>query len=324
MVRHALLLVLLLSSRVLAAESSEPLPWIDQRYASLTDRTEKLALWLDGFFSQSRSVEDTPESLLRLRTTYQWDEDDGSDWKLRATGRLFLPATSERLSLVFLGEEGEFESEFYDPGLVTDERSTVGVEYRLTDRERSRLDLTAGLRSGPKGKLGGRYRYQLPLGKRWRLRAGEELFWIGGDGFGTLTRLDLDRYLGAGALLRLAGRAEYSEESNGVEWDSRLILGRRLKDDRALRAFAFIKGETDPRYLKTRGFGAAYRRSFLRRWLYWEVEPRYQWRKDFPGDNRNGLFSVSARLEIVLGSRELATLGAQPSARSASGDVPDR
>jgi hypothetical protein len=319
-------LILLLSAAGPFAhgESSEPRSWIDERYANLTDRTERLAIWLDGFFSQSRAVEETPESLIRLRSAYQWDEDDGGDWKLRATGRLYLPATSERLSLVFLGEEGEFDSEFYDPGLVSDERSTVGLEYRLADRERSRVDLTAGLRSGPKGKLGGRYRYQRPLGGRWRLRAGEELFWIGGDGFGTLTRLDLDRRLSGRALLRLAGRAEYSEESNGVEWDTRLILGRRLGDDEALRAFTFIRGETDPRYLKTGGFGAAYRRSFLRRWLFWEVEPSYQWRKERPGDNREGLFSVSARLEIVLGSRELGYLGPRPASDSTGGHVPDR
>ena len=294
-----------LSETPVTAESDKSPSWIDSRYDQITERGDKLATWVDGFFNQTRSVEDTASTLIRIRPEYQWDEDQGSDWKLRATGRLQLPSLSDRLSLIFISEDGDFANEFYEPGLASDGSSTVGVQYRVSEAKHSRIDLTAGLKAGPKGKLGTRYRYQLPFWKRNRFRFSEELYWIGGDGFGTLTRIDLDRSFGKDTLIRWANKARYSEESNGVEWSSQLAWVRRLNEKSAINTAAFIRGETDPRYLKSRGFSASYRREFLRRWLFWELQPRYEWRKDNPGENRNGVFSTEFRLEIVLGDREL-------------------
>jgi hypothetical protein len=286
-------------------EPAARISWLDQRYNQISDQTDKLATWVDGFFTQTRSVEDTAATLIRIRPQYEWSDQDGSDWKLRATGRLILPALSKRLSLVFIGGNDDFENEFYDPGLAEDGSSTVGLEYRVRDEERSTLDLTAGLKSGPKGKLGTRYRFQVPFMSNNRFRFSEELYWIGGDGFGTLTRVDLDHRLNSDTLIRLANKARYSEESNGVEWSSRLAWIRRLNEKSALQAFTYITGETDPRYLKTRGVGMGYRRKLWRRWLFWELEPNYQWRKPDAGDNREGVFSIDLRLELVLGEREL-------------------
>jgi hypothetical protein len=205
------------AASVESSESSGKISWLDQRHQQVSNSGDRLAGWVDAFFSSSRSVEEAASSILRIRPQYDWDEDD-DDWKLRVTGRLYLPAASDRLSLVFLGEnEDDFDTEFYDPAMAADGQSTIGLQYRLTEERHSRIDLTAGLKSGPKGKIGAKYRYQLPFGQRNRFRFSEELFWIGGDGFGTLTRIDFDHALSDDTLLRWANKAEYSEESNGVE-----------------------------------------------------------------------------------------------------------
>ena len=277
--------------------------WIDTRHEQVSNSTSDFANWVDSFFGHARSVDDSASSIVRIRPQFEWDEEDDTDWKLRATGKLYLPRTSERLSLVFLSEDGDFDDEFYDPALASDGESTVGLQYRVHKEERSRVDLIAGIKSGPKGKLGAKYRYQVPFGARNRFRFSEELFWIGGDGFGTLTRADIDHSLGEGTLLRWANKAEYSEESNGVEWNSRVAWIRRLDEKSAFRLFTFIRGETDPELLKSRGFGTAYRRQFLRDWLFWEIEPQYAWRKRRPETEREGVASVKLRLEIIFGER---------------------
>ena len=105
-------------------------------------------------------------------------------------------------------------------------------------------------------------------------------------------------------MLRWANKAEYSEESNGVEWNSRVAWIKKLDEKSAFRVFTFIRGETDPEILKSRGFGTAYRRQFLRDWLYWEIEPQYAWRKRRPEQEREGVASVKLRLEIVFGERK--------------------
>lgn len=294
-----------------APDSDTPAPgettetWVDHRHEQLSNQADKLAGWIDGFFSESRSVEDSPSSLIRIRPEYTWDDDDGGDWRLRATGRLYLPAMSDRLSVVFMGGNSGFDETFYDPGITSDNDSAVGIQYQVRRKSQSRIDLTAGIKARFKGKLGARYLYLLPLTEKNRLRFSEEGFWIGGDGFGTLTRVDLDHVIDDNTLIRLANKALYSQESNGVEWTTRLAWAKRLNDKRAVRAYVFMRGETSPRYLSSRGLGASYRRKFLRRWLFWEIEPYYEWRKYHAGDNRDGIFGTDFRVEVVLGSREL-------------------
>jgi hypothetical protein len=58
-------------------------------------------------------------------------------------------------------------------------------------------------------------------------------------------------------------------------------------------------------FLQSRGVGVSLRRQFLRRWLFWEVEPGYQWRKARAGESRDGVFGVELRLELVLGGADL-------------------
>ena len=276
---------------------------MDSGHDRVIQSADGLATWADNFFGNPQSdLEATATSRIRLRPEFEWDEEDDTDWKLKATGRIWLPKVSERLSLVFLGQEDDFEGEFYDPALSGDGDSTVGFQYQVREKTNSRIDLIAGMKSGPKGKVGARYRYQIPFAGNNRFRFSEELFWIGGDGFGTLTRVDVDHLFSADTLIRWANRAEYSEESNGVEWNTRLAWIRKLDQRSAFRAFGFVRGDTDPELLKSRGFGVAYRRTFLRDWLYWELEPRYAWRKKKTFKDREEVASIRLRIEILFSS----------------------
>lgn len=277
--------------------------WMDRSHDRVIRSADELANWADNFFGNPRSdLESHATSRLRLRPQYEWDEEDGSDWKLRATGRLTLPQVNQRLSLVFFSDDGDSQEEFYNPALASDGNSTLGLQYQVQQEKHSRMDLIAAVKSGLKGKVATRYRYRRPFWERNRFLFSEELFWIGGDGFGTLTRMDIDRKLSDTQLLRWANKAEYSEESNGVEWNSRLAWIKRLNDKSAVRVFSFIRGETDPDLLKSRGFGFAYRREFIRDWLYWEVEPRYAWRKQKTYRERDEVASVKLRIEVLFSS----------------------
>jgi hypothetical protein len=129
------------------------------------------------------------------------------------------------------------------------------------------------------------------------------LFWVGGDGFGALTRMSIDHALSESTLLRWSNRLEYSEESNGAEWNTSGAWIWKLDQESAVRAFGFVRGESDPQLLKSRGFGLGYRRQFLRDWLHWEIEPRYAWRKNRPDQEREGVAMVKLRLEITFGGR---------------------
>lgn len=286
-----------------AAGNAEPAPnWVDVKQQRISDTSDELAEWVDDFFGGDKSVQESATSVVRLRPQFEWDEQDDTDWKFRAAARFYLPRSRERLSLVFIGEDGDFEDDFAAEEVDPDGESSVGLEYRIHEKQRSQAYLIAGLKAGPKGKVGGRYRYQIPFGDRNRFRFSEELSWTGGDGFGTRTRAGIDHRLTRSSLLRFANKVDYSEESNGAEWNSHVAWVKRIDEKSAFRAFTFIRGETDPELLKSRGVGVGYRRQFLRDWLFWEIEPRYGWRKRRPELEREGVAQVKLRFEILFGS----------------------
>ena len=49
---------------------------------------------------------------MRFVTRFDWDDDDGSDSGFSLRGTVHLPRISERLSLVFEGDDGDAEEDF--------------------------------------------------------------------------------------------------------------------------------------------------------------------------------------------------------------------
>ncbi len=282
--------------------SGETSSWLDRGYERIGSSGDELANWFDGFFGNAREVQDEASSLIRIRPQLDLDEQDGTDLKLRVNGKVHLPRASDRLSVVFSGEDGDFDEDFYDPGIASGGDSAAGVQYQVRRRKRSSAFLFAGFKSGPNVKVGARYRQDKPLwGDRSRYRFSEEVFFVPGDGFTSLTRFDIDHALSQSTLLRWANRVEWGEETRGAEWVTRLAWIRRYDADTAFRTFGFVRGDGDPEVLKSRGIGFGLRRRFGREWLFWEIEPSYAWRKRRPGDEREGVAAIKIRLEAVIG-----------------------
>ena len=107
------LVALTVSAAVMAdnrsASPDEHVGWVDARHRQISARGGELAEWADNFFGGDKAVEESATSILRVRPQFEWDEQDDTDWKLRAAGRFYLPRSRERLSLVFFGEDGDFE-----------------------------------------------------------------------------------------------------------------------------------------------------------------------------------------------------------------------
>jgi hypothetical protein len=299
----SLLLVSQLAQGQEAAPAEQEPSWADERREDMSAQANEFANWVDSFFGHPREIEDEARSQIRIRPQLDWDEEDGWDWKLRATGRLHLPRTSDRLSVVFSGNDGDFQEEFYDPSIATGDDSAAGVQYQVRRKKRSAAYLFAGAKSGPNVKLGGRYRFVDGLWENASYRFSEEVFWVGGDGFTSRTRLDLNQSLSENTLLRWANRVDYGEKTNGGEWVTRLSWIRRLSQRQAFRVFGFVRGDTDPELLKNRGVGLSLRRRWLRDWLFVELEPQYSWRKRRVDEDREGVAQVRLRLEILIGER---------------------
>jgi hypothetical protein len=102
------------------------------------------------------------------------------------------------------------------------------------------------------------------IGEDWRVQY-QRLHFKEGDGFGTTTRGDLDYLISRDRIVRWTNQFEYGEETDGVEWGTRLSYQLRLSEKDALSYFGAIAGETDPEHLtQSYALGVQYRRNFLR------------------------------------------------------------
>lgn len=271
--------------------------WVDSGHAYATEQAQVLTEWMDGFFGDPVYDLEKPESLMRLEWENEWDEEDDHKSRVRLRGKIRLPALSERLNLVFSGDEGD--------SLAADERDSgdrVSLLYNVGEKKRSRVDLTMGLDWGEL-EPGIRYRNQGPIADRFRYRYTQQLEWDGDDGWQTRGQLNLDHAVSEKQLLRWSNQAEYGEETDGVEWRSKLSFRERfetprLHDPIVVAWFGAVKGVTDPSYVKNYRFGMLFRRQVWRRYFFAELEPSYNFRKQ-ENEDRSGAWELVLRLELL-------------------------
>ncbi len=280
---------------------------LDTSHRYVTRNLDDVARWFDGFFGDRELERESAHSIVRLQYNYSFIEAGESDDKLRLRGKVRLPKINRRLHLVFSDEEDENLTSSNDRNLFNNEESeAVALQLDVREEREFKLDHRVGLRSGDQVRVGSRARYQRVFADRWKGRISEELFWQDTVGFGTRTILDLDYVHDPVRLTRWRNRFDFDEESNGVEWSSLLSFNRALGDERALSYYLRAFGYTQPRYL-TSGYGPGlvFRQNFLKNWLFYEVEPQYGWYRDEINSRREGIASVTLRLEVVFGEKYL-------------------
>lgn len=280
--------------------------WVDSSHAYVTENAQALTQWMDQFFGDENYNLEQAESLLRLQLIGGWDTEDGFDPKIRLRGKLQLPRISRRLDLVF-SDQAQDDEDLEDDRL--DDR--VGLQYLLREGERSRFDTTLGFTSSG-FKPGVRYRNHGPIIDEVSYRFIQRVQWEQDEEFYATSQLDLNYKQDDDTVWRWSQRALWGEESEGVEWRSRLALRQRhlLDSERplAVEHFLLVDGVTRPdAFVRNYRLGTIFRRQVYRPWMFVEVEPSYSFRKLDAQSGRNGEWSIILRLEFAL-QRDLARI----------------
>ena len=272
---------------------------LDSTHRFVVRHADNIAEWVDGFFGDLETEETAPYSTIRLRLENEWDEDYGNDFKVSLRGKVHLPKLNKRLSLLFSDSDEETSAD----DLATNKREDsddVALQYNVSEKDYSRFDIKAGIRSNgnPKGAI--KYRYKRPITEKLAGRFSEEVRYRGGDGFGSRTRFQLDRIVSEDKVLRWINRVDWEEEESGIDWGSSVSLDRRIAEDKAFSYYVSIDGNTQPLgRVENYGLGLRYRQSFYKPWLFFEVQPYYQWRKDIDMDSREGVAGLLLQFSAV-------------------------
>jgi hypothetical protein len=283
-------------------EDPTPPHWVDTSHNYAINQTQALTQWMDDFFGSPVRDAERADSFARMILIDDWDQRDGHDPKVRLRGQISLPKTSGRVDLFFSGEESE-------QTLTEEERSQendVGLRVNIRDGKRIRLDATMSLRSGPALLPGVRFRYQQPITENSWGRFTQRLQYHSDDGYRSLSNFELSHILNEKSLLRLGGRVRYREEKDFWDWNTGLTYRTWFQDHKkypsAIEYYVAASGRDQPETFSTNyRVGVLYRKQFFRDFLFYEIEPNYNWRRDTYEEKREGVLGIVLRLEIMLG-----------------------
>jgi hypothetical protein len=258
---------------------------VDGTYDALAVRVESTARWVDGFFGTERAEVEANFSYLRLTPSIGWDTDEGTSGNIRARGKLDLPNSKQKLSLILAGEGDQNAlqiSNADEQDLLLDDRSgedgSIGLQFLAQENRKYHTSFNATLTSGGQPRLSMRVRRTFEPSDELYGFVSARPYWHSEDGFGVRFNTQGNRALGERTLLRLTASAETYEDREDWEWDSGAALFHRL-ESRAVVALSFqVNGISSPSWkAETYTLGPLYRQSFYRPWMFWSLQPFVRW-----------------------------------------------
>lgn len=283
--------------------SESPDGWVEGSHRYAARKADEMTQWVDNFFGNDERDLEQAYSRLRLRTIYDWDDRLDNEVKVRLGGKVSLPQISDRLDLVFRGEDMDG---FNDRGVEDADEDRIGLQYEVgpEDRRNGRFKLTVGFgSSGP--KPGVKYVYQDALAEDVSFRFTQRFTYDLGDGGYGSSRFVVDKALRERELIRAYTRFLYGEKTEGTEWSTSLSYARGWEGEggRVGASWLYVgaDGQTEPYdFVKNYKVGMRIRRQAYKDFLFWEIEPSYNWRIDEPYFDREGAWRIELRLEFLL------------------------
>ena len=273
--------------------------------------------WLDGLFGDQMLYEEYRETYGTLSVGTLWSDYDGFDPRLRFRIRLQLPQWDERIS-TFAGRVGEddYISDVEDDfdalpsrqfGTLEDDSVLLGLGYANPKRTGNDFDASVGVRLDTPLDPYARTRYEIvrSFAEHYVFSGRETVFWQNSEGFGSTTRLYLDRALSDRFLLRWANLGKYTEETEGLEWYSQMTLFQSVGDRVGLAWQAQIEGATDNEVQITRTAARLIMRRQFRNpdWLFLELRAGVAWPRERIYEERKATPELGIALEMQFGQR---------------------
>lgn len=265
-------------------DQDRPESWLDRTHSYLSRKLCEPAAWFDGFFGTDRAYEETPiGSFFRVRNSMIWDESEDFGHEIRLSANISLPRVSDRVRLLISRDESiEGDSEFDDVGREADDEQTrLGLRFLFSEMGRTQFDADATVKVNSGGlnpRTRGRMRHTKGLTDNTLARWTQTIFWEREDGLGTISRADWEWLPNRLTLVRLTGRGTVSDGTDGIDWRTGLIGFRQLGRKTAIRSELGAFGESgNRREVEEIFLNFRFRRSFLRDWLFYELQPEHAW-----------------------------------------------
>ena len=307
--------VLLAAAAILAAlplpapaSESDNAIWLDRYHARIEEDLTGTIRWFDRFFEDERlEAVEYSESALRVTNDFRWDEAEKFTYRLRVRARIRLPHLKGKWRLLISGEnQGDpYPTRPEDPGnpgldvLTTNGRASTEAAYYLVEEPNTLLFAGAGIRirTNPSVFLRTRFLHGRELAYSVIGRLTVTPYWDSRDGFGETNEVAFERPLTSATLLRSSSFTAIKESEKGWALGTELELLHKLSGGSGLSSGGSLVYRTRPvAAVENYRVFVRYRRSFLRSWLFYELEPDVNWRRQDDG-SRDTILGGTVRLE---------------------------
>lgn len=270
--------------------------------------------WFDGLFGVSDVECAGNVSRGYIGAGLRWDERDGTRFRGRLRAKVALPALDRRARLVIgRGDADRIIDGSEDENFETiperfeefdDQEFLLGLGYSRGGALRRGWDFGLGIKvSTPVDPYTrARYFWNPVVADRWLWRMVPQLFWQDSRGFGASLTNTVDVAVGERWMWRSWTSLVEDEESEGLEWASRLTAYQNLSDRSAFAYSVFANGETEAEVpLTDYGVEVRFRRSVLREWFFVELLTSVSWPQEFEIETRETNIGVGVEFEMQFG-----------------------
>jgi hypothetical protein len=264
---------------------------------------------IDRLLGDERLDDDARQTRLRLRFGLRYDEIDAWSLLSNVRIRLALPRLEHRLQLIM---NSDSEADETDLGAILgddarDSTFDAAVRFLFSEDARHRISFDAGLRgTGPVQAFGrARGRLIVPHAK-WELRLTQTFAWYTSDGFVATSEMRWTRPLIEKWWFRSVSTLHWGQKPSGVTPRQGFIVARELSDRRAYRVeVSGIWPETPHPHTTRYAAEFTYRQLVYKKWLYVEVAPIVDFRREWNYKTNPG---ISLRFEVLFGDEHLDNL----------------
>ena len=293
--------------------------YIDRSHAYFDRKINQVAKWFDGLFGDMARP-DKENADIKLKWSNELRAEEGENVKYRSSLRahLHLPRLQKRFKLVII-EETSDEAVTpipIDPGTPAANTPTKAntlralnteLRYYAHDAKTGYAFLAVGSRFVwlPETFVRARFLWRRTFADNTFISPSVTPFWQDHLGFGVTPQLDFGHPFPRNHIFLWANSATFFKNRSGFLWGSEVSLSRILSPVTAVAVAVGANGATRPSLVADR-FNLAvnnykitgkYRRNIFRPWLFLELVPETNWRRNDTG-GRDIVPAITLRLEI--------------------------
>jgi len=302
--------------------------YIDRSHSYIDRKINGVITWFDGLFGDA-AAGDTAMANNKVQWSNELRAEKGDGIRYRSSLRasLRLPKFEKKVRLVIMEENRDeavapVPSEPGTPVVNTPTKAnalraaSTELRYYARDTRAGYVFLAAGSRFVwlPETFVRARFLWRHLLADNTFISPSVTPFWQDHVGFGVTPQLDFGHPFAHDYIFLWTNSATLFEKRSGFLWGTEVSLSRILSPASAVAFAVGASGSTRPDFVEDRFHMAAnnykvsvkYRRRIYRPWLFLELIPETNWRRDEAGEGREVIPAFTVRLEInSLGSRAL-------------------